>query len=320
MLDIIIPHYTEPWDVGRKLFDMLDLQRDVDFGKVHVILVNDGEENALPDTCFADRPYKVEQISIPHAGVSAARNAGLRKATHEWVMFCDFDDVFSNVYALRDIMTQLPAPDFDALWTDVYVETKRDSRFTIVPYSKMTSDVHGKLYRRSFLNKNELLFDTDLVFAEDHLFNIMAFALCDKKRSGKIETKTAPYIWCLQAGSVTSQLGRQDEKMKYLLMSNIKIYDFCNRNGFETDADCMLAKTVWDAYYSLNVKRLSDQLVNVRNQFSRWYLKNKTRYDGLGVRFINHGKNSTRLWFNKRDFCHDITIDQWLDEIERSAT
>ena len=86
MLDLIIPHYTEPWQVGKKMFDMLDIQRGMDFAKIRVIVVNDGEDHALDQSCLQDRPYRAEQISIAHAGVSAARNAGLRYASAKWIM------------------------------------------------------------------------------------------------------------------------------------------------------------------------------------------------------------------------------------------
>ena len=42
LLDIIVPHYKEPWEVGRPLFEMLALQRGVSFSDFRVILVNDG--------------------------------------------------------------------------------------------------------------------------------------------------------------------------------------------------------------------------------------------------------------------------------------
>ena len=54
MLDIIIPHYTESWEVGKKFFVMLDLQRGIDFNQIHVILVNDGLENSFPEEYYKD--------------------------------------------------------------------------------------------------------------------------------------------------------------------------------------------------------------------------------------------------------------------------
>lgn len=80
VLDIIVPHYKEPLEIVQKFFSMLDIQRGVDFDSFRVILVNDGEENAFPDSYFESLPYPFRQISIPHSGVSAARNAGLDAA------------------------------------------------------------------------------------------------------------------------------------------------------------------------------------------------------------------------------------------------
>ena len=51
-LDIIVAHYTEPWEAGEKFFSMMDLQRMVDWDQIGVILVNDGTENRLPCRYF----------------------------------------------------------------------------------------------------------------------------------------------------------------------------------------------------------------------------------------------------------------------------
>lgn len=132
MLDIIMPHYDEPWEEGEKFFTMLDLQRDVDFSQIKVILVNDGPEHRLPDELFSHRPYQVEQICIEHGGVSAARNAGIEHSTAEWLCFCDFDDMFAETYALRSVLNVLPAPKYDILWADFYAENKvRDGKLKI---------------------------------------------------------------------------------------------------------------------------------------------------------------------------------------------
>ena len=40
MLDIIMPHYDEPWETGKKFFYMLDMQRGVDFSQFKSSLAN----------------------------------------------------------------------------------------------------------------------------------------------------------------------------------------------------------------------------------------------------------------------------------------
>ena len=115
-LDIIVTHYTEPWETGKKLFDSIMVQECVDFEDINVIIVNDGEDHELPEWCFADYPYQIDQMSIPKGGVSRARNAGLDESTADWIMFCDFDDCFSSVFALYLIFCAIHEDKYDTLW------------------------------------------------------------------------------------------------------------------------------------------------------------------------------------------------------------
>ena len=108
MLDIVITHYREPWEICRKQFIMLDMQRRVDWKDIRVTVINDGGHR-LPEECLAGLSYPIEQLDIPHGGISAARNAGIEHSTAEWLCFCDFDDMFADVYALRTF-TYIPPP------------------------------------------------------------------------------------------------------------------------------------------------------------------------------------------------------------------
>ena len=105
MLDLVITHYKSPWSLGKPWFDMLALQRNIDFDDIGVILVNDGEDSAMDDALFKDYPFSVKNLTIPHAGVSGARNAGIDASEAEWVMICDFDDTFLSVNALHILLT-----------------------------------------------------------------------------------------------------------------------------------------------------------------------------------------------------------------------
>ena len=78
-LDIVVTHYNEPWETGRKFFEMLSMQRGINFDDLRVLLVNDGQDNALPAVLFSEYPYHVDILTVDHGGVSAARNAGIEK-------------------------------------------------------------------------------------------------------------------------------------------------------------------------------------------------------------------------------------------------
>lgn len=74
LLDLIIPHYDETLEQGRKMFEMLRLQRIVDFDDFRVILVHDGEDRRFQENVNLDDeyPYQITELTIPHKGVSGA--------------------------------------------------------------------------------------------------------------------------------------------------------------------------------------------------------------------------------------------------------
>ena len=117
LLDIIITHYNESFEMGKKLLDSIQLQRGISREDFRVVIVNDGIENKISDYCLNDYTFHLENVAIPHAGVSAARNYGIDNSTAKWVMFCDFDDMFASIYALRNIITLLDTEDYDILCT-----------------------------------------------------------------------------------------------------------------------------------------------------------------------------------------------------------
>ncbi len=98
-MSIIIPVYKVE-DYLRKALDSVAAQTFTDF---EAIVVNDGS----PDNCLAIIREYVERypnfhlIDQKNAGLSAARNAGLREASGEYVAFLDSDDYLAPDYLER---------------------------------------------------------------------------------------------------------------------------------------------------------------------------------------------------------------------------
>lgn len=281
-LEIIMPHYNEPWEDGEKFFDMLDLQRGVDFSQIKVTIVNDGEEYRLPDKYFRHRPYAVKQICIEHGGVSAARNAGIRQSDAKWICFCDFDDMFSNVYALRDVMNVLDTEDYDLLWGDFYAEDKlKDGSMRLHVRGENLVFIHAKFYRRSFLIDNDLWFDTALSFNEDSAFNSVLNTILDYHRMGKIETLTPIYVWSFRENSSTTLPGNRNKALIGLFERNKRVCEaFKERMPY--DRYCaMVARTIMDGYYSLNMPEVPEELQEMKEDFVRFYLEHKADYQAV---------------------------------------
>ena len=276
MLDIIMPHYKEPWEKGEKFFMMLDLQRGIDFSQVNVIIVNDGEENHLFVDELDNKPYKVRQIDIPHAGVSAARNAGLEAATEEWVMFCDFDDMFANVYALRDILGVLPAPNKDMLWTTFISEDPGENGvMRLWPRGQNLVFTHGKLYRRQMLLDNNLRFDTRLSFNEDSCFNAIMAIVVPYQRIGEIKTPSPSYIWCWSADSTVNRNGSTSKAILGQYMRNKIVCDAYRERMPLGSYGGMILRTAYDTYYALNADNLPEDLEVMLEDFKAWWKEHK---------------------------------------------
>lgn len=267
LLDIVVTHYKEPWEVAKPLFDMLGLQRGVSFSDFRVILVNDGEENHIPDVLLVDYPYEIHQIDIPHGGVSAARNAGLEYSTADWVNFCDCDDTYTNIYAIRDILNVIKDDcKFDFLWTQLitedFTEKEGPCRLILTPKKTVFVFIHGKIYRREWLINNGIRFDTNFAFQEDSLFNAMVLGVIKTERVGQISTLIPPYVWCRRRGSVTNSEANADKATWYHFKRNCKVCEFY-RDKLPDRLSHMVVRTVYDTFFMVTSKR--DISLKMRN-------------------------------------------------------
>lgn len=316
-LSLIVPHYTEPWEIGEKLFSMLRLQRGAAFDETEVILVNDGEGNALPASRFDGFPYAFRQLTIPHAGVSAARNAGLEAASADWVMFCDFDDTFAHIYALRDILHGLSLADaYDMLWTDLYIENgKTVPRQLIKKTHQDAVFTHGKLFRRDFLIKNGLRFNEALRFNEDSEFCAIFLAKCDYRRTGHLDTDAPPYVWCWREDSTTNREGADTAAAWGHFKRNLSVCRAFEENLPLPRYCAMVTRTVFDAYYTLNGTRLQPELVPMIGEFRKWYLAHRQYFGRTDVATLTRIQAVSRSECIRPDHDESLPIGAWLDQL-----
>lgn len=275
MLDIIMPHYDEPWEVGKPYFDMLASQKGIDFGNLKVILVNDGT-GLMPDELFKDYPYKVEQHNIAHKGVSAARNFGMDISTAEWITFCDFDDLYSSCYSLKFVFDVLNTNDYDMLWNPFYVENyDPNHNFVLTTNEKFNMVwIHNKYFRRAFMKEHNLRFNEDLWFCEDSgmlaIFNTEA----DIRRIGKIKSPMPLYVWCYRENSATTN---KDLTLKNMIghFERNKYVSNSFRDREHEDADAMVGRTMTDAYCSLTRKDRPDGSDDLEKMVAEFYRQRK---------------------------------------------
>lgn len=247
MLDIIITHYDEPWEVCRRQFEMLAAQRRVNWNHITVTVVNDGGYQ-IREKHIADLPFRVRQINIEQGGVSRARNMGFINTWEPWVMFCDCDDCFANIYALEDVMACLTpenAEKYDMLWTKVWQD---DDQVSEIQDIKIMVFIHGKVYRRQFLLHEGIRFDEELSFNEDSLFNATIMTRTTNERIGQVTTHSPVYAWLKREGSVTEQYGATDKAAWGQFCRNLKVTQQILEHKPE-EYQGMVTRAAYDVFY-----------------------------------------------------------------------
>ena len=323
MLDIIITHYREPWEVCRKQFQMLDLQRRVYWSQIRVTVVNDGGYQ-LPDTELEKLHYPVRQVNIPHGGISAARNAGIDHATGEWIMFCDCDDCFANIYGLEDIQNVLPqaTEKYDIMWTKCYEEDSVNNRILLIPMHKTFVFCHGKIYRREFLLKEGIRFREDLPMNEDSCFNAVIIARVDNRRVGEIRSHVPVYTWIRREGSVTAKAEAKDLGAWCQTKRNMIVTEE-NRLHRPDEYPGMVTRSGYDAFYMVHGNRISASCKQkILGEVAPWLAARMDVFGDVDADTLDKIQGISR--FELLDCGEEVedsheTVRAWVEEIAKGA-
>lgn len=286
ILDFIVTHYDEPWETGKKFFDILSMQRDVNFDDIRVILVHDGHKN-VPDLDIiqSEYPFRIKLVeSIDHVGPAKARNMGLRASDAEWVMFCDFDDMFSDVVSVKCILNVLPTRDADIIWMDSYREQRIMSAGKPGMFVNCLKEnfcyTHGKLYRREVLVDNDIRFDDKLRYWYEKAFNHLALALVPPYRVMHLEVSFTPYLKTLRDDSYTVVEDTLSQRIESLYDCDISLVDEYRKRDRKEYYD-VVAATIFDAYYLLGAKPQIKGYNRLMRTFTSFYNAHKKDFESI---------------------------------------
>ena len=174
------------------------------FDDYEIILVDDASPDNCPRICdeYAERyPDIIKVIHQKNKGLAGARNSGLRQAEGDYIYFFDSDDYFIND-GIAEIYKKAAECDADILQNSFVMLNERDSSQKIVrsvfetdivynnsemqkkvcvsTTERSTIFVWRNIYKRSFLEKNNILFDENLRMIEDSPFDTLAFLKAEK--------------------------------------------------------------------------------------------------------------------------------------------
>ncbi len=162
-LSVIVPVYNVEKYLGKTL-ESLANQTVAD--SMQIILVDDGSVDSSSEICdnFAYTHQNTIVLHQTNGGVSAARNAGLKEATGEYVGFIDADDTI--------------APDYYEKLLNTVKENNCDMAFGSMTYifSDFTRQVNNWYPGGTVLDRNELVNS----FSRKMLFDSSQNSACSK--------------------------------------------------------------------------------------------------------------------------------------------
>lgn len=236
MVSIIIPVYN----VERYLRRCLDSAANQTLRDIEIICVDDGSTDSSGVICdeYAARDERFIVIHQKNARQAAARNRALEIARGKYISFLDGDDLFEPDMAEHALKKALETDADVVRFYFRYIgryNGKPDKRLwfegeingslsTLRVFFLPGSDVWARLWKREFLQKNNIKFQEDLPPWEDILFNAQA-AAAQPKTFALPEALHKYRIW---SNSSMRNHGKSIDGMKHLLNAmneSIRIFE-----------------------------------------------------------------------------------------------
>lgn len=173
-ISIVVPVYNVRDELGR----CIESIRQQTYGDLEVILVDDGSTDGSGEACdgYAAEDSRFHVIHKENGGLSSARNAGIRAATGDWLLYVDSDDAMTPE-ACEGFMDVARVSDADIILGDAVHEipgseermvhdclqpgrdyAARDGIIQLIKKHEFYAPVCFNMYKTSFIIQNNLSF------------------------------------------------------------------------------------------------------------------------------------------------------------------
>lgn len=224
-ISFIIPIYNTENYIKKCISSIIENYPSSDY---EIILINDGssDNSALICNALSIKYRNIRTIHIANAGVSNARNIGIKEAKGKWISFIDSDDFIGK--GLSILFQFLQDPEIELIhygWTYIH------NTMTYYPISDKVEILtceelfkrkifHGYvwsyIFKKEILSKHQISFSTDMKYAEDWEFIFKYYSFLGKKI---VLLNKCIYNQVCREGSATNQ------KLGYkYIHDNFKMY------------------------------------------------------------------------------------------------
>ena len=278
MLDIIIPQYSENDNKIKPLLDSINNQINIDFNDINVTIVNDLSNVLLTDKFLKSYPnLKIKYlINDFNGGCGPARQKGVDNTSNPYIMYMDADDEFATNISLYILLNCIKdaEPDFiiSNIVQDIFVDNKKSHK---IRKGKDTFPwMHGKVFKREILDKNNVRFHDKLKYFEDSNYTICYMSCINENKMITLDFNC--YWWKSNGDSTTRKkrkYGYVVEEFNNFFYSPIYAYDFLKNKKFNSTNNFMI-NAVCGLHQILNSNLFNyDELKEKREFFNNELIK-----------------------------------------------
>ncbi len=251
MISVIIPIYNSEKYL-KKCIESIVKQTYKD---LEIILVNDGSTDSCGKICddYAENDNRIKVIHQENRGLSAARNAGLKVASGEYITFVDSDDYIEND-TYESVFTAIEQFGSDLVFFreksvdesgktiyinggaptgEIYEISHEDAKSLII--GRQINGMCDKVYKANVLEG--LFFKEGYMYGEDFMYNLLALT--------RLETVSyvdqIKYSYVSNTSSVThrgfnknsfDQVYFKDEVARFVGEKIPEYYGLCQKRAF----------------------------------------------------------------------------------------
>ncbi len=174
MIDIIIPVFNGHKTIKKTL---LSIMMQVNINEINVYLIDDASKKGYDEeyNLFKDKInltiYRLEK----NMGPGYARQYGIENSDSDYILFMDSDDLLHDCFSAKKLYEAALDTQSDVIVGDM-AEIYDDE---ILKYTVGFDVLHAKMYKREFLEKNNISFP-NMYNSEDLSFNNLVLMSCPK--------------------------------------------------------------------------------------------------------------------------------------------
>mgnify|MGYP000108833731 FL=1 len=216
------------------LANSIGFLQDQTFSNLEIICVDDGSEDETPLILSELAKYdpRITIISQSRKGLSEARNAGIKKATGEYLFFVDDDDwlkpdfVETLASAASDTQADIVSsrnlrlmPDGESIASNKIVAFSDAEYFRMLLIGYAANSSWARLWRRSIFDDAENLFFPGLIHEDmDHTYRVLAQGFKHKRLD------YCGYMWNFRDGSLSRQMSEKHLLSFFSILERVDRY------------------------------------------------------------------------------------------------